>query len=173
LVLIDGVARENVSRNTSFNVLTRIPRTLSSERCNSIVRRILEEGKGKPLIQLMGDFRRGTPTSQKKLASNQVQGTLTEATPGEITHLLPSQVQTNIVDFLDLMNASHPAITDPSNLVYSPVFEWFPPRVWIKPSGETSVPGIYVAGDIAGVSQGVIPAAAHGLWTGMRLADLL
>ncbi len=173
MVLIDGTKSSIASKNTSMNVLTRIPRTLSSERCNQIVRKILELGRGKPLVQRMQDFKLGRPTSRNALKLNKVRPTLTESTPGEITHLFPNQVQNNLVDFLDVMSLNYPKLADRDNLVYAPVFEWFPPRVWIDPSGRTSVPGLFVTGDIAGVTQGVVPAATHGLRIGMKIAELL
>ncbi len=173
MVLIDGTKFSIASKNTSMNVLTRIPRTLSSERCNQIVKHILELGKGKPLVQRMQDFKLGRPTPRDALATNKVRPTLTESAPGDITHLFPLQVQKNLVDFLDVMSTHYPKLADPDNLVYAPVFEWFPPRVWLDSSGRTSVPGLFVAGDIAGVTQGVVPAATHGLRIGMKLAELL
>jgi len=173
MILIDGTRFAEPSRNTSMNVLTRIPRTLSSERCNQIVRKILKLGKGKPLVQRIQDFKLGRPTSSNALTSNKVRPTLTESTPGEITDLFPLQVQKNLVDFLDVMSIHYPKLANPDNLVYAPVFEWFPPRVWLDSSGRTSHPGLFVTGDIAGVTQGVVPAATHGLRIGMKLAELL
>ena len=173
MILVDGTKLSTPSENTSLNILTRIPRTLSSNRCKEIISHILQEGGGRPLVQRMEDFRIGSPTFGRALKTNKVKRTLKESSPGEITHLLPPQMQDNLVDFLDTMRISYPKLAHPDNLIYAPVFEWFQPRVWIGPSGQTSIPGVFVAGDIAGVSQGVVPAATHGLQIGSKLANLL
>ena len=173
MVLVDGTKFATPSENTSLNILTRIPRTLSSHRCKEIIGNILRVGGGKPLVQRMEDFKIGSPTDSSALKQNKVKRTLNESTPGEITHLLPLQMQKNLVDFLDTMRISYPKLAHPDNLIYAPVFEWFQPRVSIGPSGQTSIPGLFVVGDIAGVSQGVVPAATHGLQMGTKLAELL
>lgn len=173
MILVDGTKLAPPSENTSMNILTRIPRTLSSQRCKEIIRNMLRVGGGRPLVQRMEDFRVGSPTLSGALKKNAVQRTLKNSTPGDMTNLLPLQMQKNLVDFLDTMRTSYPKLAHSDNLIYGPVFEWFQPKVWIGPSGQTSIPGLFVTGDIAGVSQGVVPAATHGLQMGTKLADLL
>jgi uncharacterized FAD-dependent dehydrogenase len=174
MVLVDGTTFDRPSSNTSFNVLTRIPQTLSVKRCRYIAQSILRTGDGKPIVQTMGDFTRGIPSTAKKIKSNHVEATLKEATPGELTRHLPIDAVTNIIHFLAQIMQTIPGTARGENLVYAPVFEWFSPKVLInKSSGKTGVPGLYVAGDVAGVSQGVVMAAASGLWTGIKLAELI
>ncbi len=174
MTLIDGTTLDKPSNNTSLSVLTCIPSELGAEKARRLVQDILKAGKGQPLVQTMGDFMSGIPSSWRRIRLSSVNGTLKRVTPGEINHLLPAKVVENVGWFLEQMEDTLPGITNPDNLVYAPVFEWFSPIVSIRETtGKTSVKGLFVAGDVAGLSQGVVMAAASGLWTGIKLANLI
>src|SRR2546425_2061932 len=96
MVLVDGTTFDKPSSNTSFNILTRIPRTLSVKHCREIIQNILLTGEARPIIQTMEDFTRGIPSSAKRIQSNRVEATLKEATPGELTRHLPIDAVANL-----------------------------------------------------------------------------
>ncbi|MDA4110946.1 MAG: NAD(P)-binding protein [Thaumarchaeota archaeon] len=174
MILVDGTSLEVPSSNTSLNVITRIVGVTSYDRCRRIVDEMKARGEGRPLVQKMGDFMKGIPTSPEKLNGNSVKPSLKSITPGEVSQQFPTEVTKNIIDFLELMQGKFPGMTRPDNLIYAPVFEWFSPKVQMNmTTAETSVPGLYVTGDAASLSQGVVMAAASGLWSGLKLEKLL
>lgn len=172
MILVDGTRFPQLSQNTSFNVLTSLRRTLDVNRCRKIVQTVLEENAGKPVVQLMKDFRRGISTDPGQLRVNLVKPTLSNAKPGDLTHNLPFEVLYNIINFIELLRGRFPGVNMQQNLVYAPVLEWFSPVVLVnEKTGKTSVDGVFVAGDAAGISQGVVMAAASGIQTGLNLSQ--
>ncbi|MFW9889714.1 MAG: FAD-dependent oxidoreductase, partial [Candidatus Thorarchaeota archaeon] len=51
-----------------------------------------------------------------------------------------------------------------TTLLYAPEIKYSAMTVETKDHFETSVDGIYVAGDGAGLSRGIVPAAVTGFW---------
>jgi len=61
-------------------------------------------GGGKPVIQRMGDLRRGRRTTEKRLKKNQVINSLKDVTPGDISMALPHRIVTDIREGLEVLN---------------------------------------------------------------------
>jgi hypothetical protein len=164
MILVDGMSMAVPTRNTSFNVITRLSdfkRTAQDGR--DIVRDIIQRGKGAPVVQRMGDFMASTPSTERSIMSGSVARTLQASCAGDITGPLPDEVQEPIINFISLLAGRAPKITDVDNLVYGPVFEWFCPNVEMnKKDWTTSVKGLFVTGDAAGHSQGVVMACTSG-----------
>lgn len=173
MVLVDGTKFEPKSSNTSFNVLTRLG-SGGSEYGRRIINRMLEKGRGIPIIQRMEDFRSGFASSQKSILAGSVKATLKAAAPGDITDQLPDKVQERIINFISELSKFEPGVTAGDNLVYAPVFEWFYPTVNMNPkTWKTSVDGFFVAGDAAGHSQGVVMACASGVRVASAVQEYL
>lgn len=173
LILVDGTRCQQPSRNTSFNILTGHAPGLTRISGRRVVREILARNHGFPIVQLMDDFRLGTATTRSSLASNRVRPTLTRAKPGNIAQFYPPIILERIYRFLDLLTGFAPHVLDSENLVYAPVFEWFYPRVKHDERTRTTTKGLFVAGDVAGLSQGVVMACASGLQTAVAVDEYI
>src|SRR5659263_592209 len=96
------------SENTNFAFIVRVELTEPIENTvrygRSIAKLATTIGGGKPVIQRMGDLRRGRRNTEKRLKKNQVINSLKDVTPGDISMALPHRIVTDIREGLDVLN---------------------------------------------------------------------
>ena len=159
--------RDSRSENTNFAFLTRIELTEPVENSTaygeSIARTATTLGGGNPLIQRLGDLRMGRRSTWKRIDKSTVKPTLTAVTPGDIAMVMPHRIVTNIVEGLDKLDKVIPGVASDNTLHYAPEIKFYAMRVEVGRSMETSIPNLFVAGDGAGVSRGLIVASATGI----------
>ncbi len=159
--------RDTESKNTNFAFLTRIeltePIENSTDYGESIAKTATTLGGGNPLIQRLGDLKRGRRSTRKRINSNLFKPTLTGATPGDIAMVMPHRVVTNIIEGLDKLDAVIPGVASDSTILYAPEIKFYAMRAEVERSMETSIPNLFVAGDGVGVSRGIIIASATGV----------
>lgn len=159
--------RDSRSENTNFAFLTRIELTEPVENSTaygeSIARTATTLGGGNPLIQRLGDLRRGRRSTWKRIDKSTVKPTLTAVTPGDIAMVMPHRIVTNIIEGLDKLDKVIPGVASDNTLLYAPEIKFYAMRVEVGRSMETSIPNLFVAGDGAGVSRGLIVASATGI----------
>ncbi len=159
--------RDKQSNNTNFAFLTRIVLTEPVENTTdygeSIAKTATTLGGGNPLIQRLGDLRRGRRSTWKRIKSGLVKPTLTDVTPGDIAMVMPHRVVTNIVEGLERLDMVIPGVASDSTLIYAPEIKYYAMRVEVDKTMETSIPNLFVAGDGVGVSRGIIIASATGI----------
>ncbi len=159
--------RDKQSENTNFAFLTRIeltePVENSTDYGESIARTATTLGGGNPLIQRLGDLRRGRRSTWKRIDSGLVRPTLRAVTPGDIAMVMPHRIVTNILEGLERLDKVIPGVASDSTLLYAPEIKYYAMRVEVGRSMETSIPNLFVAGDGVGVSRGIIIASATGI----------
>ncbi len=159
--------RDQQSNNTNFAFLTRIELTEPVENSTaygeSIASTATTLGGGKPLIQRLGDLRRGRRSTWKRIDSGLTKPTLRGVTPGDIAMVMPHRIVTNILEGLEKLDAVMPGVASDSTLLYAPEIKFYAMRVEVGRSMETSIPNLFVAGDGVGVSRGLIIASATGI----------
>ncbi|RMF90503.1 MAG: NAD(P)/FAD-dependent oxidoreductase [Methanobacteriota archaeon] len=159
--------RDRQSDNTNFAFLTRIeltePVENSTEYGSSIARTATTLGGGKPLIQRLGDLRRGRRSTWKRIERGHVRPTLRGVTPGDIAMVMPHRVVTDILEGLERLDMVIPGVAADSTLLYAPEIKFYAMRVEVGRSMETSRENLFIAGDGAGVSRGIITASATGV----------
>lgn len=123
------------------------------------------------VVQRLEDVRTRRATTPAALEAHSVRPTYPTA-PGAIHDLYPPAFWAACEDLLQRIARLAPAIATGDALVYAPAEE----RFWHVPTDaglQTSVPGLFVAGDAPGQSQGAIQAGVTGLLSGAGLARLL
>ena len=159
--------RDRQSDNTNFAFLTRIvltePVENSTEYGASIAKTATTLGGGKPLVQRLGDLRRGRRSTWKRVERGHVRPTLRGVTPGDIAMVMPHRVVTNIIEGLESLDLVIPGVAADSTLLYAPEIKFYALRAVVGASMETSKENLFVAGDGAGVSRGIITASATGV----------
>jgi uncharacterized FAD-dependent dehydrogenase len=155
------------SDNTNFAFLVRValthPVENTTEYGEAIARMATTIGGGKPIIQRMGDLKAGRRSTWERIEKSYVKPTLTEATPGDISMSLPARIVTDILEGLEALNRVIPGIAEESTLLYSPEIKFHAHRVEVKTDMETSIGHLFTVGDGAGVSRGIVIAAATGM----------
>jgi len=159
--------RDRESQNTNFAFLTTIKLTEPIENTTaygeSIAKIATTLGGGKPLVQRMGDIRKGRRSTWSRIDRNPTQPTLKAVTPGDIAMAMPHRVVANTVEGLEKLDEVIPGVASDSTLLYAPEIKFYATRVEVKAGMETGIDNIFVAGDGAGVSRDIVNAAATGI----------
>lgn len=159
--------RARKSTNANFAFLTRVeltqPVTDTTAYGRSIAYLATTIGGGRPLLQRLGDLRRGRRSTWQRIERGHVRPTLRSVTPGDISMALPGRIVTNILEGLERLDAVVPGVASDSTLLYAPEVKLYAMKIATDEHMETSVPGLFVAGDGAGLSRGIITAAATGV----------
>jgi len=131
-----------------------------------------ERAPGRLIVQRMADVRARRLTSAEALAANAMQPSCAEAAPGALHDAYPDAYWAACEDFLARINKLTPGVLSGDALAYGPAEE----RFWYFPTDDqmqTTTPGLFVAGDGPGQSQGIIQASIAGLLAGEGLAGYL
>jgi uncharacterized FAD-dependent dehydrogenase len=158
------------SENTNFAFLVRISLTHPIENTTrygiSISKLATTIGGGKPVLQRMGDLRRGRRSTEDRISRNQVVNTLKDVTPGDISMALPHRIVMDIIEGLEVLNEIIPGVASDSTLLYAPEIKFYAMEINVDRNMETSVKNLFAAGDGTGLSRDIINAAATGVLAG-------
>ena len=159
--------REKKSENTNFAFLVKVELTEPVENTTrygrSIAKLATTIGGGKPIIQRMGDLRRGRRSTWERINRNLVKNTLKDVTPGDISMALPHRITMDIIEGLEKLDEIIPGVAADSTLLYAPEIKFYAMRMKVDKNMETSVSNLFAAGDGAGLSRDIVNAAATGI----------
>jgi hypothetical protein len=155
------------SENTNFAFLVHVELTQPMENtikyAKSVAKLATTIGGGRPVLQRMGDLRRGRRSTEARIAKNNVKNTLKDVTPGDISMALPHRIVMDIIEGLDTLNMIIPGVNSDSTLLYAPEVKLYSMEVTVDKNMQTSIKGLFAAGDGAGLSRDLVNAAATGL----------
>jgi uncharacterized protein len=159
--------RDKISENTNFAFLVRVeltePIENTSDYAFSIATIANTLGGGKPLLQRLGDLRKGRRSTWRRLERSNVVPTFDCVTPGDIAMALPHRVVVDIIEGLEALDKVLPGVASDSTLLYAPEIKLYAMRLEMNKNMKTRIAGLYAAGDGAGVSRGIVGAAATGI----------
>lgn len=118
---------------------------------------------GGVLVQRLGDLESGRRTNAQRLSRSIVIPTLKSATPGDLGLVLPYRHIVNILEMLHALDQVMPGVCSPHTLLYGVEVKFYSNRLKLTPRLETEVRGLYACGDGAGITRGLVQAAASGL----------
>lgn len=167
-VLVNGHSRgDRRSENTNFAFLVRVSLTEPLENTNLYGEAIAFEattiGGGKPIIQRLEDLLMGRRSTEERIGKTFVKPTLKEATPGDIAMALPYRFVKDITEGLEKLNHLIRGVYSAQTLIYAPEIKFHGLRILTNEYLKTNLEGIFVAGDGAGLSRGIVGAAASGV----------
>ncbi|OPY28836.1 MAG: hypothetical protein A4E28_01297 [Methanocella sp. PtaU1.Bin125] len=156
------------SQNTNFAFLARIALTEPLENTNEYGSTIAHQartiGGGRPILQRLGDLTRGRRSTWERLRRSYVEPTLKAVTPGDISMAMPHRVVVDIIEGLDMLDRVVPGVASDATLLYAPEIKFAAIRPETREHFETAVvDNLFVAGDGAGLTRGIVPAAATGI----------
>ncbi len=159
--------KDKKSENTNFALLARINLTEPVENTTvygrSIAKLATTIGGGRPLVQRMGDLRRGRRTTDGALNRNMVHATLSDVTPGDISMALPHRIVVDIMESLDVLDRIIPGVAADSTLIYAPEAKFYAMELDVDSNMQTNIINLYAAGDGVGLSRDIVNAAATGM----------
>jgi len=155
------------SLNSNFAFLVRVSLTEPLEDTTAFALSIANQasilGGKKPLLQRLGDLKHGKRSTWDRINRSSVKPTLKSVTPGDIAMALPHRILTDIIEGLDKLDKVMPGVASPTTLLYAPEIKFSANQFPVDRNLETTAEDIFVAGDGAGLSRGLVQAAVTGI----------
>jgi uncharacterized FAD-dependent dehydrogenase len=167
-VCVNGHAYQHrKSENTNFAFLSKVvltePVTDNQAYGESIGMLATLIGGGKPILQRFGDLKRGRRSTWNRVRKGYIEPTMTDVVCGDIAMALPERIMSNLIEGLEKLNCAVPGVANDETLLYAPEIKFFATQIETTGSLETSIRGMYVAGDGPGVAGNIVSASATGL----------
>jgi hypothetical protein len=86
----------------------------------------------------------------------------TGVTPGDVSFAYPGRIVDNLRESILLLSRVIPGVAHPSTTIYVPEIKFYDTKYETDGNLQTTVPGLYVAGDGVGKSRGIVGAALNG-----------
>jgi uncharacterized protein len=115
------------------------------------------------IIQTLGDLMRGRRSTAARIARSTVRPSLTDATPGDLSFVLPYRYISDILEMLAAMDKIAPGVNSRNTLLYGVEVKFYSQRLKLSGVLETDVKNLFAIGDGAGITRGMIQASAAGI----------
>ncbi len=115
------------------------------------------------MIQRLGDLEIGRRSTEERISRSIVTPTLKTARPGDLSFVLPGRYLTDIREMLKALDKLAPGVYSNHTLLYGIEVKFYSSRLKLSNCLETEVKNLFTIGDGAGVSRGLVQAAASGL----------
>jgi uncharacterized FAD-dependent dehydrogenase len=125
-------------------------------------------GKG-VIVQRLGDLLGGRRSTPARIAHSSVHPTLESATPGDLSFVLPYRYIKGIIEMLEAMDQIAPGVYSRHTLLYGVEVKFYSHRIKVNKNMETKVKNLFVVGDGAGVTRGLIQASVSGILAGQAV----
>lgn len=119
-------------------------------------------GKG-VIIQRLGDLMAGRRSTQERISKGIVRPTLSDATPGDLSFVIPYRYLCDIMEMLEALDKIAPGVNSRHTLLYGVEVKFYSMQLKLTDKLETEISNIFAVGDGAGVSRGLIQASASGI----------
>ena len=158
---------EKTTNNTNFALLV-------SERFTEPFKEPIQYGQhiaslanmlaGGILVQRFGDLLDGRRSTPERIKASILTPTLTCATPGDLSLVIPYRQMTSIIEMLYALDKIAPGTASRYTLLYGIEVKFYSARVKLTNELETEgVKNLFAIGDGAGVTRGLIQASASGV----------
>lgn len=118
---------------------------------------------GGVMIQRLGDLEAGRRSTTDRINKSILKPTLISATPGDLSLVLPYRYLSNIIDMLKALDIVAPGIYSNHTLLYGVEVKFYSSRLAVDNKLETGIKNLFVAGDGAGITRGLLQASISGV----------
>ena len=123
------------------------------------------------MVQRLGDLLKGRRTDASRLKKSTTIPTLTTATPGDLSFVLPHRHLTSIIEALKAFDNVAPGLYSKNTLLYGVEVKFYSSKVNVDNKFETALKGLYAIGDGAGITRGLMQASVTGVVVARDIAD--
>jgi uncharacterized FAD-dependent dehydrogenase len=121
------------------------------------------------IIQRLGDLLDGRRSTLDRINRCITQPTLISATPGDLSFVLPYRHLKSIIEMLEALDRITPGIFSRHTLLYGVEVKFYTNRVKISPALETDIQNLFLIGDGAGITRGLMQASISGILAGNEI----
>ncbi|HIJ07833.1 TPA: NAD(P)/FAD-dependent oxidoreductase [Candidatus Bathyarchaeota archaeon] len=118
---------------------------------------------GGVMVQRLGDLVTGRRSTPERLARSVVVPTLKNATPGDLSFVLPYRYLSDIREMLQALDIIAPGVHSRDTLLYGVEVKFYSSHLQLTNSLETKIQNMFTIGDGAGVTRGLIQGSASGV----------
>jgi uncharacterized FAD-dependent dehydrogenase len=169
LAVVNGHSYKDLkSDNTNFALLV-------SQKFTEPFKQPIEYGKhiarlanmlteNRVLVQRFGDLVRGRRTTRERLYRNNIIPTLKDAVPGDLSLVLPHRILVDIIEMIKALDQVSPGLASDETLLYGVEVKFYSNVIKVDPSFQsTSISNLYLGGDGAGITRGLMQASVNGV----------
>jgi uncharacterized FAD-dependent dehydrogenase len=115
------------------------------------------------IVQRLGDLLDGRRSTPDRIRRCITRPTLISATPGDLSFVLPYRHLKSIIEMLEALDRIAPGISSRHTLLYGVEVKFYTNRVKISPALETDIQNLFLIGDGAGITRGLMQASISGI----------
>jgi uncharacterized FAD-dependent dehydrogenase len=164
---------ERKTKNTNFAILVSTSFTEPFREPIAYGKYIARLGNllsGGVIIQRLGDLEAGRRSTEERIKRSLCVPTLSNATPGDLSFVLPYRYLADIREMLQALDKVAPGIYSKDTLLYGIEVKFYSSRLELNDQLETRIKNMFTIGDGAGVSRGLIQASASGVIAAEEIA---
>ena len=124
---------------------------------------------GGVMVQRFGDLIRGQRSTRKRIEESFVTATL-NATPGDLSLVLPKRILDGIVEMIYALDKIAPGTANDDTLLYGVEVKFYNMEVEVDEHLQTNYKGLYVIGDGSGITHSLSHASASGVYVAREIA---
>jgi hypothetical protein len=126
---------------------------------------------GGVIVQRLGDLIAGRRSTPARIARCLTRPTLVEATPGDLSFVFPYRHLLSIIEMLQALEKLAPGVYSRHTLLYGVEVKFYSNRIHVSTEMETGIKNLFVVGDGAGITRGLLQASASGILAGRAVAE--
>ncbi len=157
---------EQKTENTNFAILVSTSFTEPFKEpiaYGKYIARLSNLLSGGVIIQRLGDLESGRRSTSERIARSVVVPTLKNATPGDLSFVLPYRYLADIREMIQALDTITPGIHSRDALLYGVEVKFYSSRLQLSNCLETKIHNLFTIGDGAGVTRGLIQSSASGV----------
>ena len=124
---------------------------------------------GGVMVQRFGDLIRGQRSTRKRIEESFVTPTL-NATPGDLSLVLPKRILDGIVEMIYALDKIAPGTANDDTLLYGVEVKFYNMEVEVDEHLQTNYKGLYVIGDGSGITHSLSHASESGVYVAREIA---
>jgi uncharacterized FAD-dependent dehydrogenase len=163
---------ERKTENTNFAILVSTSFTEPFKEpiaYGKYIARLSNLLSGGVIVQRLGDLEGGRRSTPERIERSVVTPTLKNATPGDLSFVLPYRYLSDIREMLLALDKMAPGIHSRDTLLYGIEVKFYSSRLQLNHCLETKIHNLFTIGDGAGVTRGLIQASASGVVVGKEI----
>lgn len=125
---------------------------------------------GGVIVQRFGDLERGRRSNKKRIEEGTVRPTL-DATPGDLSLVLPKRILDGIIEMIYALDKIAPGTANDDTLLYGVEVKFYNMEVKLDENLETIHKGLYIIGDGSGVTHSLSHASASGVFVANKIIE--
>jgi uncharacterized protein len=167
LTVNGGSYAERTTENTNFAVLVSTSFTEPFKEpiaYGKYIARLSNLLSGGVMVQRLGDLVAGRRSTPERLARSVVTPSLKNATPGDLSFVLPYRYLADIREMLQALDVIAPGVHSRDTLLYGVEVKFYSSHLQLTTELEAKqLKNMFTIGDGAGVTRGLIQASASGI----------